>query len=280
MIGPTQDILAPDLNTGPREMAWIMDTYANIAGSGIAPVVTGKPINVGGSLGRDSATGVSVAQSVRLGMRWIGLKEPVRVAVAGFGNVGATAVEILARDPNCRVVAVSDISGARIAPNGLDIEELAAARASGRPLRSVTTGELAPRDDLYAVSTDVLIPAAVGGVIDDRNVSEIQAQLIVEGANSPVTAAADRTLDEAGVVVVPDILANAGGVISSYYEWVGAATGRREGELRTEIMKRTGAAFEAVGEFSKRRGTSLREAAVAVAVRKVADAHLTRGLYP
>jgi glutamate dehydrogenase (NAD(P)+) len=259
-------------------MAWIMDTYATVAGSPLSPCVTGKPVSVGGATERRSAAGLGVVHCVRLAVKDLGLRPPVRVAVAGYGEVGRTVAQLLARDENYKVVGVSDVGGARYDAAGLpaaELERVVGLAASG-------LGEEIRRDTLLAVPCDVLVPAATSGVIHDGNAGALQARLVVEAANGPVTASADEVLAERGIEVVPDILANAGGVIASYYEWAqGTQTsGWPPTDIAAAIRGRLEAAYLEAARFAQERGTRLRRAAHAIGVRRVVEAHVARGLYP
>jgi glutamate dehydrogenase (NAD(P)+) len=282
LIGPQRDILAPDLGTGAREMAWVMDTYAALSGTSAGACVTGKPLIVGGSPSRASATGLGVAHLVEVAARDSGLAGPVRVAVAGFGEVGRTVAKRLDAAPGCVVVGVSDLGGARYLESGLDLGALEEASAAQSTVAGAATGERLDREELLLCECDVLVPAATGGVIDGANADLVRAHVIVEGANAPVTAAADAVLAERGVTIVPDILANAGGVIASHFELVqGSAlldgASRDIARVLTEHLEQV---FASVREFAEQAGVGLRDAALALGVRRVADVHLARGLYP
>jgi glutamate dehydrogenase (NAD(P)+) len=270
LIGPGSDILAPDLGTGEREMGWVMDTYAAAAGGSAPVAVTGKPVMLGGSVARASATGVGVAHVVRLAAASYGLRPPVRVIVAGFGEVGRAVVAGLERADGFLVVGIGDIDGGYYDPEGLDLRAPASANAAA-----------VDREDLLALECDVLIPAAVSGVIHAGNVDRVRARLIVEAANAPLTADADAELTAGGVHVIPDLLANAGGVVASYFEWLGAYTGdRSDYAVDRRILERLERAFELAVSLAEERSTTLRNAAVAVGVERVAEAHGARGLYP
>jgi glutamate dehydrogenase (NAD(P)+) len=282
LIGPTRDVLAPDLNTGEREMAWIMDTYSAMVGSPVGTCVTGKPVVVGGSAERRSATGVGVAHCVKVAATRFGLEPPVRVAIAGFGNVGETVAKLLAEEDGFMVVGISDLSGGRYQEGGLPVRRLAteAERAGGVGVTEI--GEPISRGELLEAPCDVLVPAAISRVLRADNAGRIQARAVVEAANGPTTAAADRILAERGVQIVPDILANAGGVIASYFEW---AQGLQPlswpaRDVAESLAGRLDAAFEDVADFGEAHEVNLRDAALCVGVRRVADAHLARGLYP
>jgi glutamate dehydrogenase (NAD(P)+) len=281
VIGPGRDILAPDLNTSEREMAWIHDTYHAMAGGMLGSPVTGKPVVVGGSHVRRQATGAGVAHCARLVVRELGLEPPIRLVVSGFGNVGRAAAELLVEDPAFVLCGAGDISGARYAEGGLDMEVLAEGLRMRAPLAELATGERLTNAELLEAPCDLLIPAAVSGVLDAGNADRVQASAIVEGANGPTTPEADEILAARGVMVVPDVLANAGGVIASFHEWLqdfqgsGDATG-----TRGDIERRLTDAFTASSALGAERGLTLRDAALALAVDRVAHAHTTLGLYP
>jgi glutamate dehydrogenase (NAD(P)+) len=282
VIGPDRDILAPDMNTGEREMAWIMDTYSTSRGYAGAACVTGKPVIVGGSAQRRSATGVGVAECIRLAVQRAELESPVRLVVAGYGNVGQTVGELLGTGEEFLLVGASDVSGGRYDAGGLDLADLARATHSESGLAGAETGAAIDRDALLEMPCDVLVPAAIGGVLHEGNAARVQARIVVEGANAPTTQAAERVLAECGVAVVPDLLANAGGVVGSYFEWAQNLQGFDPlgGEVAHGIVARIASSFEVVATLAAERGISGREAAMCIGVKRVADAHLTRGLYP
>jgi glutamate dehydrogenase (NAD(P)+) len=282
VIGPQRDILAPDLGTGEREMAWMMDTVTALSGTAAGATVTGKPLIVGGSPSRASATGLGVAHLVEVAARRSGLPDPVRVAVAGYGEVGRTVARCLDAGSGCVVAGVSDLGGARYSKHGLDLSALECAADADGSVAAAATGEPIDRDQLLLCDCDVLVPAATGGVIDDATADEVRASIVVEGANAPVTAAGDVILAERGVTVVPDILANAGGVIASHFELVQgspllAGAARDIARVLADHLEQT---FEAVCEFAEHSSIGLRDAALALGVQRVADVHLARGLYP
>lgn len=277
LIGPGRDIMAPDIGTGEREMAWVMDTYATASGEQNGGSVTGKPVAIGGTLARRSATGLGVAECVRLTSARLALPSPA-VSVCGYGNVGRSAAEDLSRE-SVRVVAVSDATGARYDPAGLDLGGLGGEIDNGVPLADVAQGAPIARDEALLVDCDILVPAALEGMIDERVAPAVKAAAVVEGANAATTAVADEILAERGVLIVPDILANAGGVIASHLEWVqgGWMPGTDAVGYLTAKMRD---AFTATADEAERQGISLREAALCLAVARVADTHITRGLYP
>jgi glutamate dehydrogenase (NAD(P)+) len=282
MIGPTNDILAPDVGTDAQTMAWIMDTYSVAAGHTVPGVATGKPLDVGGSLGRATATSRGVVHATRAALAESGEElEGVRVAIQGFGKVGSHAARIFAEE-GARVVAVSDADGAVHAPSGLDVPELLAHVARTGTVGGFAGGDAIGHEELLGLTVDVLVPAAVEGVLDARTAPTVRARWVVEGANGPTTPEADAILADAGVVVVPDILANAGGVVVSYFEWVQAnqAYWWSEGEIEARLEERMASACAAVFATARERRLSLRDAALVISVKRVADAHLIRGLYP
>jgi glutamate dehydrogenase (NAD(P)+) len=282
LIGPDRDIMAPDMNTGEREMAWIMDTYSTAIGYTVGPSVTGKPVAVGGSPERRGATGAGMAECVRLATAHVQLEQPVRIAVAGYGNVGRQTAELLTADPRFLLVGLSDVTGARYDPDGLSTAEIADELDGGRSVAELSSGTPLDREALLTCACDVLIPASVPGVLHRGNAAAISARIVVEGANAPTTEEADELLARNGVIVVPDILANAGGVIVSYFEWAQGLqampwTPAWIAERMVDMMR---TAFSAVVAESAQRQLTLRDAALCLGVQRVADAHVARGLYP
>ena len=282
VIGPETDIPAPDVGTDEQTMAWMMDTYSIGRGHTVLGVVTGKPIAVGGSLGRAASTSRGVVAIAVEALRHLGI-EPVgaTAAVQGFGKVGRGAARFLAQE-GVRVVAVSDVYGAIYDTAGLDVaalEEYVEATGSvvGFPGALPIAGE-----DVLLAEVDLLVPAAVEGVVHAENAAQVRARLIVEGANGPLTAEADRVLAERGVLVVPDILANAGGVVVSYFEWVQANQSYwwSEAEVNERLVDRMTRAWHEVLAYARDRHLSLRLAATCLAVERVYQAHEVRGLYP
>lgn len=284
IIGPEQDIPAPDVNTNEQTMAWIVDTVTMMTGKHSPEVVTGKPVDLGGSRGRTEATGRGVAFVTLEVLRRDG-RDPAktRVAIQGFGNVGSVTAKALAA-AGCRIVAISDVSGGYADPAGIDIARAVehARRNPARTLEGLPGASTISNAELLAMDVDVLVPAALEGQITRENAHEIRAKLIVEGANGPVTAEADAVLAERGMLVVPDILANAGGVVVSYFEWVQSRAQfyweLEEVEQRLEIYMRR--AMELVLAKAKAYDRPLREAAFIVAVDRVASAITKRGIFP
>jgi len=282
IFGPDRDIPAPDMGTGPREMAWMMDAYSRTQGMTVNSVVTGKPLVLGGSLGRTEATGRGVMVTALAAMEKLRINPyKATCAVQGFGNVGSFAALLLA-ERGLQIIAISDISGAYYNEKGIDIKAAIEYRNSNNGILEGYNGaEKIPADDLLTLQVDVLIPAAKEDVITVKNVGDIKARLIVEGANGPTSAKADHIINEKGIIVVPDILANAGGVTVSYFEWVQNRLGykwtaERVNRRSDRIMKD---AFETVYKTSIEYSVPMRIAAYIVAIDKVAKTYKYRGGY-
>ncbi len=280
IFGPDKDIPAPDMGTGPREMAWLMDEYSRTQGMTVNAVVTGKPIVLGGSLGRTEATGRGVMVSALAAMEKLKINPyKATCAVQGFGNVGSWASLLLA-ERGLKVVSVSDISGAYHNENGIEIDKAVKFRDANKgSLEGFTGAEKISGDELLTLPVDVLVPAAKEDVITHHNASKIQTKLIVEGANGPTSSKADSIIYEKGISVVPDILANAGGVTVSYFEWVQNRLGYkwtadRVNRRSDRIMKD---AFDNVYKTSVEYKVSMRIAAYMVAIDKVAKTYKFRG---
>ncbi len=281
VLGPESDIPAPDVNTNERVMAWIMDTYSMHKRHPVTAVVTGKPIEMGGSLGRRDATGRGCVIAVHEALKHLGL--PIRgtkVAVQGFGNVGSVAANLLEKE-GLTIVAVSDVSGALYNPNGIYIDDALKWVREHRYLSGYPGGEIIPLEDLFTLDVDVLLPAAVENAITRKNAPDVKAKVICEGANGPTTAGADKILEENGVFVIPDIVGNAGGVTVSYFEWVQDRMGyfwdeATVTERLTSVMRN---AFRDVLAVSQRHGVNMRIAAYMLAIERVAAVHRLRGLY-
>ncbi|MBV9171360.1 MAG: Glu/Leu/Phe/Val dehydrogenase [Chloroflexi bacterium] len=281
LIGPTVDIPAPDLGTSSRVMAWVMDTFSMKKGYVEPGVVTGKPIALGGSGGRLEATGRGLMVITRETLRRVGRElEGATVAIQGFGNVGSNAAKLL-HAAGARVVALSDVSGAIHDPHGLDIPRVAAYYRETGELRGVPGAETLENEALLRLPVDVLLPAAMEGQVTADNASEIQARIIVEGANGPTTPDADEILARRGVLVVPDILANAGGVVVSYFEWVQDRYGYfwKESDVNDSLEQKMVAAFDAVWDTRERFEVDARTAAYIQAVDRIMQARQLRGLY-
>ena len=282
LIGPSRDIPAPDIGTDERTMAWMMDTYSVNAGYTVTGVVTGKPLGIGGSLGRASATSEGVVHIALAVLQRLGVTpSKSRAAVQGFGKVGADAARLLA-EAGVDVIAVSDRYGAVHSADGLDIPALIRHVSETGSVVGFPDSDALDPDELLILGVDLLVPAAVEGVIHAGNAPYVRARLIVEGANGPTTREADRILGENGTVVVPDILANAGGVLVSYFEWVQAHQAYRwtSSQIQERLRERMIDAWHTVSSLSEKRGITLRDAATLIAVERVAEAHRLRGLYP
>jgi glutamate dehydrogenase (NAD(P)+) len=281
LLGPEQDVPAPDVNTNEKVMAWIMDTYSMHKRHTVTAVVTGKPIAIGGSRGRKEATGRGVMISVKEALREVGMPLlGTKVAVQGFGNVGSVAAKLM-QDEGLTIVAISDKTTGIYNPNGLNVDDALAWIQTNRFLEGYREGDPVTNEELLELECDVLAPCAMENVITRRNAGSIKARIIAEGANGPTTAPADAILDEKGVFVVPDILANAGGVTVSYFEWVQ----NREGyywseevvnERLREVMIRS---FNDVCSFSKKHNVNMRTAAYMLSIDRVAAVHRLRGVY-
>jgi glutamate dehydrogenase (NAD(P)+) len=289
VLGPTRDIPAPDMNTNAQTMSWILDQYGRKYGH-TTGVVTGKPVALGGSLGREEATGRGVVVVLDEAVRdlELGDSESLTVAVQGFGNVGSWAARIAA-ERGYRIVAVSDIEGGIHRADGLDLDRLRDHQREAGTVCGMPGTEPVGNDELLELDVDVLIPAALGGIIDHQNADRIQAQLVIEGANHPVTPLADEILHDRGTVVVPDILANAGGVTVSYFEWVQNSQEMRwdHEDVNAQLERRLTRAYEQCRQFQQDRAgdarawgndrLSLREAAFSLAVERVVEAATLRG---
>lgn len=284
VIGPEYDIPAPDMGTDEQVMAWMMDTYSMQRGMTTPGVVTGKPILLGGSLGRREATGRGVYFVVLAAAKKMGMHpKEMTVAIQGFGNVGSVTARLLAEE-GCRVIAVSDRKGGIYNPKGLDISRLLQGQDEkvGGTVSECREGERLNQQELLTVDCDLLIPAALGGQITAANAPAVRARMIAEAANAPTTPEADAILKEKQVLVLPDILANAGGVTVSYFEWVQDLQFYfwKEREINDRLQDIMIEAFNHVWDFAQAERIDLRTAAMMLAVKRVADAKRLRGLYP
>ncbi|KAF2957118.1 glutamate dehydrogenase [Thermotoga sp. Ku-13t] len=283
-IGPHKDIPAPDVNTNPQVMAWYLDTYSMHVGYTALGVVTGKPVELGGSVGRNEATGRGVAVVTAETCKLLGKDiSKATVAVQGFGNVGSFSAKVLQEDFGAKIVAVSDVSAAYYDPKGLDINDLIAYRDSNKGLiEGYPKAQRIKHEELFELDVDILIPAALENAITEQNADKIKAKLIVEGANGPVTPEADRILHSKGVTIIPDILANAGGVTVSYFEWVQDLQSFfwDLDDVRNKLAKMMRAAFAEVAKTKEKYNTDFRTAAYIVAIDRVAKAVKLRGIYP
>jgi glutamate dehydrogenase (NAD(P)+) len=281
LLGPDTDVPAPDVNTNERVMAWVMDTYSMHVGRTENAVVTGKPVEMGGSLGRKEATGRGCMLVTREALQHLGMSmKGATVAVQGFGNVGSTAATLMARE-GCKIVGISDRTGAYYNANGIDVDAANAHVRQHRTLEGFKGGDSIDPEELLMLEVDVLVPAALENVITTKNAPKVRAKVICEGANGPTTAAADPILDEKGIFVIPDILANAGGVTVSYFEWVQDRMGyfwseAIVNERLADIMNRS---FADVLQLSKTHKVNMRTAAYMLSISRVATVHRLRGIY-
>jgi len=281
-IGPEADIPAPDVGTSPREMAWIFDTYSMNKGYSVLGVVTGKPLEVGGSVGRVEATARGAAFCVREALRKQDTSiEGRKLAVQGFGNVGSNLALILS-DQGATVVALSDSGGGVYSADGIDVQAALAHKRETGALEGLAGTDAVTNEELLVVDCDVLAPCALEQVITDENADQVKAGIVCEGANGPVTPEADRILDDRGVLVLPDVLANAGGVVVSYFEWVQGLQEYfwKESEVNAKLNDIITRAFAETWRAHEERTLPMRHAAYALAVGRVAEATTTRGLYP
>jgi glutamate dehydrogenase (NAD(P)+) len=283
-VGPHKDIPAPDVNTNPQVMAWYLDTYSMHVGYTALGVVTGKPVELGGSVGRNEATGRGVAVVAAEACKLLGKDiSKAKVAVQGFGNVGSFSAKILQEEFGAKIVAVSDVSAAYYDPNGINISDLIAYRDSNKGLiEGYPKAQRIKHEELFELDVDILVPAALENSITEENADKIKAKLIVEGANGPVTPGADKILRSKGVTIIPDILANAGGVTVSYFEWVQDLQSFfwDLDDVRNKLAKMMRAAFAEVAKTKEKYNTDFRTAAYIVAIDRVAKAVKLRGIYP
>ena len=282
LIGPSQDIPAPDLGTDDQIMAWFMDTYSVNIGHSVPSVVTGKPVSIGGSEGRPEATGRGVMYQILSAFKTLGMGvDDVSVSVQGFGKVGSSVAKLL-HDQGCRIVAISDVAGGVYNERGLHPEALEGhAKATGSVV-GFPDADAITNAELLALDVDVLVPAALEGVLNESNADAVQARIVAEGANGPTTPAADQVLNERNVLILPDIMANAGGVVVSYFEWVQdlQAFFWSEEEVNIRLRQIMERAFVEVYRLGQSKGWTMRQAATILAVSRVAEAWRARGLYP
>ena len=282
IIGPESDVPAPDIGTNPQIMAWIMDTYSMLKGYSVLGVVTGKPLEIGGSKGRFEATGRGCTICAQLAARHLGMNlEKATVAVQGFGNVGGTTARLLS-EYGSHVIAVSDLLGGVYNKKGLDIADLQRHEKATGSVIDFPDSDNITNSELLEMECDILIPAAIEGTICSPNASSIKARVILEGANGPTTTEADEILNENGKLVIPDILANAGGVVVSYFEWVQGTQAFfwREEEVNSRLQEVMDNAFHEVLEISKREKVNMRDAAYMLAIGRLAGAIQIRGIFP
>jgi glutamate dehydrogenase (NAD(P)+) len=281
LLGPEKDVPAPDVGTNPRVMAWMMDTYSMHARQTTTAIVTGKPIEIGGSRGRVEATGRGVMLTAREAARHLGIPlEGATLAVQGFGNVGSVSARLLA-EQGCRVVAVSDVTGALHDPDGIDLEALQAHVQQRRGVAGFSGAAAIGREAILEQECDILVPAALESVIHRGNAERVRARIVAEGANGPITPEADKILNERGVFIVPDILCNAGGVTVSYFEWVQDRIGYfwEEEEVNRRLELILVRAFGDVLAVAQEHGVGMRIAAFMLAIQRVLDVTTLRGVY-
>jgi glutamate dehydrogenase (NAD(P)+) len=281
-IGPEKDIPAPDVGTDGSVMAWIFDTFSMNMGHSVLGVVTGKPLAIGGSLGRIEATARGALYCIQQTCQKQGrTMRGLRVAIQGFGNVGLNLARLLDKE-GCLVVGVSDSRSGVQNPNGLDVTSVIAHKGERGVLEGFAGGDALTNEELLTLDCDVLAPCALEQVITEQNASKVRAPIVCEGGNAPVTLAADEILEDRGILVLPDVLANAGGVVVSYFEWVQGLQEYfwREDEVNAKLNDIVVRAFEETWAARERFTTSMRMAAYGLAVQRVAEATTTRGLYP
>jgi glutamate dehydrogenase (NAD(P)+) len=280
-LGPDSDVPAPDVNTNERVMAWVMDTYSMHVGHTTTSVVTGKPVEMGGSLGRREATGRGCMIVTKEALAHLGM--PVKgctVAVQGFGNVGSIGAQLLQRE-GCKIVAIGDKSVSLYNKNGIDVDDAIEYVRKNRALDGYGKADVISSHELLTLDVDVLLPAALENVITTKKAPDIRAKIVCEGANGPTTAAADSILDEKGVFVIPDILANAGGVTVSYFEWVQDRGGYfwSEDSVNDRLLDIMRRSFQDVLALSKQHKVNMRTAAYMLSISRVATVHRLRGIY-
>lgn len=281
IIGPEKDVPAPDVNTNPQIMAWVMDTYSMHARQTATAVVTGKPLEIGGSLGRLEATGRGVLFTAREAARLKGINfEGAGVVIQGFGNVGSMAARLM-HEAGCKIIGVSDVYGAVYNPDGLDIPKLVQHVKDARKVPGFPGSETISHDELLFAECDILVPAALENVITEENAGSIRASIVAEGANGPVTPEADKILEQKRILIVPDILCNAGGVTVSYFEWVQNRMGYfwEEDDVNRRLERVMVKAFNDVAAMAAEHKVNMRIAAFMVAIKRVLDVTLMRGVY-
>ena len=282
LIGPERDIPAPDMNTNEEIMSWIMDTYSQNKGYSVPGVVTGKPVAIGGSKGRGGATSRGVMFTIFSTLRALGIApEEITVAIQGYGKVGGFAAQLL-HDAGCRVVAVSDVDGGLYRERGLDPEAINRHKQEAGTVAGFAGADAITNEELLEIDCDILVPAAIEGVITAKNADRVRARIVCEAANGPVTFEGDKILTDRGVFVIPDILANSGGVTVSYFEWVQdiQAYFWSEEDVNDRLRQIMEKSFDEVHALAQAKDLTMRQAAHWIGVGRVAEAHLTRGLFP
>ncbi|MEM1058588.1 MAG: Glu/Leu/Phe/Val dehydrogenase [Verrucomicrobiota bacterium] len=281
-VGPNVDVMAPDMGTNEQVMAWMMDVYSHHAGYSVPSIVTGKPVIIGGSLGRKEATGRGVAFLCNRALDLIGAEQNPRVIVQGYGNVGSNAAWAMAKF-GAKIIGLADHNGGFYNPKGFDLAEVDKHVAKTRNLRGLKLGEAMSNEELMVQECEALIPAAAERVIDEKLARKLKCRVLAEGANGPTTFEADQILDERGdVFVVPDILCNAGGVIVSYFEWIQGEQQLfwREAEVFDKLYRILAKSFDQVVKTARRKKIDHRMAALSLGIDKVAQAKQSRGLFP
>jgi glutamate dehydrogenase (NAD(P)+) len=281
-IGPEVDIPAPDVGTDGRIMAWMFDTYSMNKGHSVLGVVTGKPLTIGGSLGREEATARGALYCIRDAVQKQGLSlADQRVAVQGFGNVGSYFAKFVAED-GAKVVAISDSRTALYNPNGIDVSAAFAQKRDTGSLEGIKGAERITNEELVLLDCDIFAPCALEQVITEDNAAQVKAKIVVEGANGPITPLGDEILHDMGVLILPDILANAGGVVVSYFEWVQGLQEYfwKEAEVNAKLNDIITRAFDETWATAQSRNVDMRTAAYGLAVQRVSEATITRGIYP
>ena len=282
LIGPERDIPAPDMNTNEEIMSWIMDTYSQNKGYSVPGVVTGKPVAIGGSKGRGGATSRGVMFMIFSTLRALGIPiEEVTVAIQGYGKVGGFAAQLL-HDAGCRVIAVSDVDGGLYRERGLDPEAINRHKQEAGTVAGFPGADAISNEELLELDCDILVPAAIEGVVTVKNADAVKARIVCEAANGPVTFEGDKILNDKGIFVIPDILANSGGVTVSYFEWVQdiQAYFWSEEDVNDRLRQIMEKSFGEVYSLAQSKGLTMRQAAHWIGVGRVAEAHLTRGLFP
>jgi glutamate dehydrogenase (NAD(P)+) len=280
-IGPEKDVPAPDMNTNEQTMAWMMDTYSMHMRQTVTAVVTGKPVNIGGSRGRREATGRGIMVMCDEALKKLNRqRESTRVIIQGFGNVGSNAAKLM-HDAGYKIIGIAEWDGGLYNAKGMDINALVEHRERNRTVKDFSGADAADSSELLVTDCDILIPAATENVITTRNADKIKAPILVEGANGPTTAAADEILSDKHVFIVPDILANAGGVTASYFEWVQDRQGYfwKEEVVNEQLEHIMRSSFEDVVRYSEMHGVNNRIAAYMLAIDRVAYTIKQRGIY-
>lgn len=281
IIGPDTDIPAPDMGTNQQTMAWIMDTYSQHKGYSVPGVVTGKPVSIGGSLGRIEATGKGVVSTIIEAAKHLNLKlNSATAVIQGFGNVGSVTAKCLSQN-ECRIIAVSDSKVAIFNSNGLNVKDLIDYKIRNKSLEGFPESETISHDELFELNCDILVPSALESAITKNNAAKIKCKIIAEGANGPTTIEADEILNDRNIFIIPDILANSGGVIVSYFEWVQDLQNFfwSENEISENLNNIIKKSFHETLKLYQEKKISMRLAALMLGIKKISDAMLIRGFY-